>query len=155
MIHIHRFMDSVSCGLKSRTIIWPDLTIQSKYCRVQAFGIVPSGDAVCQTGNGITGWTGGTGQYNLFGQLFHYLFDILHPHPVQGLIVSIIFIILKSVILCNNNSNNLFLAAFGWEAISQVVGNLSTQFFTQLWFLDNDNSSINLLFYVEPLSIAL
>ena len=43
---------------------------------------VPGLDTECLTGNGITGWIGHTGQCSPFGPLFHFPWDILHPHPV-------------------------------------------------------------------------
>ena len=43
---------------------------------------VPGGDVECRTGNGVTGWAGRTGQCGPFGQLFHFLCDILRLHSV-------------------------------------------------------------------------
>ena len=45
------------------------------------FHDLPGGDEECRTGNGITGQTGRTCQCG-HGPLFHFLRDILHPHPV-------------------------------------------------------------------------
>ena len=44
---------------------------------------VPGGDTECRTGYGIMGRTGCTGQCILFGPLFHFVCDILHPHPIH------------------------------------------------------------------------
>ena len=47
--------------------------------------LLPGGDVECRTGNEIMGQMGCSGQCGLFGLLFHFLCDILHPHLVYDI----------------------------------------------------------------------
>ena len=65
---------------------------------------IAGGDAECYTGNIITG---GKGQCSWFGQLFHFLCDILCPHPVYSSL-------LVNLVNKQNKSTGLEYKAFTW-----------------------------------------